>query len=266
MKAPVGRSLAVAATVAIAACAGAVVDAQAAGSGAIRGCVAPGDSGQLYILGPHGGCPLHPAVHLSWSRTGARGERGQRGLTGDTGPAGSQGPPGPQGTTGDTGAQGAPGPTGDSGPAGGVGNPGNAGATGSAGPVGAAGAPGSSGPAGDSGQSGAAGPAGAAGATGAAGNSGIDNYSVQVGAESVTTTVGQGESFIITASCPAGTQLLGGGATSVSQEVDMVSSAPLVSNGQPTDTWTALFKVKGENAQGDTFQIDAVAYCGNIAT
>ena len=97
LKAPVGRSLAVAATVAIAACAGAVVDAQAAGSGAIRGCVAPGDSGQLYILGPHGGCPLHPAVHLSWSRTGARGERGQRGLTGDTGPAGSQGPPGPQG-------------------------------------------------------------------------------------------------------------------------------------------------------------------------
>ena len=266
MKAPVGRSLAVAATVAIAACAGAAVDAQAAGSGAIRGCVAPGDSGQLYILGPHGGCPLHPAVHLSWSRSGARGERGQRGLTGDTGPAGSQGPRGPQGTTGDTGPQGTPGPTGNPGPAGGVGNRGNAGATGSAGAVGAAGAPGSSGPAGDSGQPGAAGPAGAAGATGAAGNSGIDNYSVQVGAESVTTTVGQGESFIITASCPAGTQLLGGGATSVSQEVDMVSSAPLVSNGQPTSTWTALFKVKGENAQGDTFQIDAVAYCGNIAS
>jgi hypothetical protein len=87
---------------------------------------------------------------------------------------------------------------------------------------------------------------------------------------SVTTTVGQGQSFIIAASCPAGTQLLGGGATSVSQEADIVSdiasSAPLVSNGQPTNTWTALFKVDGQNALGDTFQIDVVAYCGNIAS
>ena len=82
----------------------------------------------------------------------------------------------------------------------------------------------------------------------------------------MSTTQGQQDSGTVSASCPDGTQLLGGGATAGSQEADIISSGPGYSSGQTNEVWSALFNVQAANAEGDTFQIYAFAYCGNIGS
>jgi hypothetical protein len=216
----------------------------------------------LHVIAPHQTCPAQPATYLNWSQSGIKGERGLRGLTGDTGPAGSRGPAGPKGATGDQGAKGVAGVAGQTGSTGPAGDVGSIGPTGPQGPTGPTGP---DGPVGATGSQGAPGVQGATGGQGPAGGSGITNYSVQVGSSTMNTTQGVGVSALLSVACPNGTHLLGGGAHAGSQEADLVVSAPLVSSGQPTDTWQALFKVKPENAQGDSFEIDAFAFCGNIA-
>ena len=107
---------------------------------------------------------------------------GPTGPTGPTGPAGATGPMGPQGLQGATGPQGIAGPVGPMGPMG---------------PMGPAGVPGAAGP---------AGPPGATGATGAAGTA----HTQVVSADSEE--LQDGDNFVhITARCPPGEQVTGGG-------------------------------------------------------
>ena len=105
---------------------------------------------------------------------------------GPQGPQGAQGPQGPQGSQGDTGSTGATGPTGPQGPQGVKGDPGVPGATGATGATGAA---------------------GAAGAPGSAGVSGFQIVQASV-------DVGLLSSNNVTATCPSGKVVIGGGAMS----------------------------------------------------
>lgn len=254
------------AAVALVASLGIGASAQAS-SHTIRGCIAPDDNWVLHVIGTHATCPVQPAVYITWSQDGIPGRRGLRGLTGNTGPTGPRGPTGPKGPTGDTGAQGIQGQTGATGAKGALGDTGDTGsigpkgATGDAGPQGATG---QQGPTGSTGAQGATGDQGATGSQGPAGTSGISNYSVQVATGTLSTTVGQSAVETLTATCPNGTQVFGGGASSVSQEAYLRDSQPGYSGGQTSNDWTATWLVKARNAQGDTFSLDVVAYCGNI--
>ena len=149
---------------------------------------------------------------------GPAGPEGPVGPAGAAGPAGPAGPQGPQGLAGADGAVGAQGPAGPQGPAG---------ADGAAGPQGPAGADGAAGPQGPAGADGAAGPQGPAGADGAAGSqgpqgiqgpqgpqgpAGIDGTGVS-GYELVSSVLGPGTTAAksVTATCPGGKVVLGGG-------------------------------------------------------
>lgn len=126
-------------------------------------------------------CPAAPYAIVR-----ARKTRGPVGATGPTGPTGAMGPAGAPGPAGAMGVAGAPGP------------PGRVGAAGVPGPPGVPGLPGAMGAPGSRGPAGATGPAGAA-------------------AELVSVTqdfgrVQSGALIQVVVTCPAGTQVVGGGA------------------------------------------------------
>ena len=120
---------------------------------------------------------------------GAPGSIGPAGVAGLNGLNGSIGPAGPVGPKGDPGAQGLPGSKGDKGDPGILGPTGPAGPTGVAGPIG---------PLGPSGPQGAAGPAG-------------KNATFTIARVSNSTPLNTEETKTISAICPVGKTLMGGG-------------------------------------------------------
>lgn len=129
------------------------------------------------------------------------------------GPAGPQGPQGPQGETGPQGPRGEQGPQGEQGPTG---------------PQGA------TGPAGDTGPQGPAGPAGPAGPPGA---SGLEVVSASTPFNSTTPK-------LIDVTCPAGKQLISGGArlalgNGAAGQVAITDSSPEENSIIDYDTWYA---------------------------
>lgn len=147
-------------------------------------------------------------------KQGIPGVPGANGKDGSPGQPSSQpGPQGPKGEKGAIGSSGSVGSSGPAGPAGAVGATGAAGAAGAIGAVGFAGVQGSEGPQGDVGPKGATGAAGAIGATGPAGPQGIPGVSKPISVQTISAvspndTIPEKQ---ITATCPAGSVLIGGG-------------------------------------------------------
>jgi hypothetical protein len=143
---------------------------------------------------------------------------GQRGTAGAPGDLGPQGAAGPQGS---------PGPQGSAGPAG------PRGLEGPQGPPGPSGPQGDTGPIGDTGQP------------------GISNYhDVSVSAQMTA------RNQTITATCPAGTRVLGGGAAANSERVTFVAS-------QPTADASGWVVEAAADAAGPSIAADAI--CGTVA-
>ena len=118
------------------------------------------------------------------------------------------------------------------------------------GPQGAQGLAGAQGAQGNAGPQGSAGAQGSTGATGVAGTAGISNYQTVT---SSLVTVPNGSSGSARASCPAGTNVLGGGGiTDVSNNVDLEDSY------NPSSTqWLVVF----QNNSGSSADIFASAIC-----
>jgi len=154
--------------------------------------------------------------------TGAQGPKGDKGDKGDTGAQGVQGTQGPQGERGAVGLQG---PKGDTGAIGPQGTEGPQGPQGPAGTQGSAGPQGAAGPTGPQGAQGSIGPIGPAGPQGAPGISGYERIYGDTG----TLQMNVGVSSFVTAVCPAGKRVVGGGhelASSSSQQLSVTMSAP----------------------------------------
>jgi hypothetical protein len=107
------------------------------------GCLTPGGTLQQIVVSPdeEPDCPGNQTL-ISWNELGPpgpqglqgeQGEQGEPGDTGATGPTGPQGEQGPAGPEGPQGAQGEKGDTGDTGPEGPQGDPGQDGAPGAPG-------------------------------------------------------------------------------------------------------------------------------------
>lgn len=230
---------------------------QAASSGVVHACISPVDDFEVHIVTGHQACPLPQSTRISWNERGQRGERGLRGLTGKTGAVGAAGPPGPKGDAGPQGTQGIQGDTGA------TGSQGPQGLTGPQGPVGPQGATGPQGLRGLTGATGAQGPQGPAGATGPPGSPGASGYEVVTATKTMSSVVGATSQDFVDATCPNGKHLIGGGGSAGSQEADMTASGPLLSGGQTFDIWDVEFIVTSTDAQGDSFPINAFAYCAN---
>jgi hypothetical protein len=161
---------------------------------------------------------------VTWNRRGQRGSTGPAGVQGETGPQGAQGPQGPQGLQGATGEQGATGATGATGPQGAQGIPGDPGLQGDPGPAG----------------------------------------SQLIAGTPVTSAANAARNTIITATatCSAGTVVIGGGAnvtTTATQKerAQLVSSYP-----SATDAWTAVGVVAiAALGTGNTMTVTAWVLC-----
>ena len=207
----------------------------------------PGPTGPTGPTGPAGG-PTGPT-----GPTGATGPAGPQGVAGPTGPTGPAGVAGPAGATGPAGPQGVAGPTGPTGPAG-IAGP--AGATGPAGPQGIAGptgATGATGPAGPSGTgpTGPIGPMGPTGPTGPAGPAGGIGGLQYVWAASASNTLSKD----VTASCPSGANVLGGGFNIIGTD------EPLVLQSSP-DGQTG-WRARTTNTHGNGFVLKVYAICAS---
>ena len=199
-------------------------------------------------------------------------------LQGTQGPAGPQGPPGPKGDKGDTGekgekgdtgAQGARGERGETGLQGPKGDPGATGpqgVEGPQGPQGPTGSPGSQGPQGiqgPAGLQGAQGPIGPIGPAGPQGAPGISGYERVVG-ESATLSLNPGVSSFVTAVCPTGKRVIGGGhelASSSSQQLGVTMSAPFEST--VISGWRVNFR-NSLNAALTNVQVRAFVVCAIV--
>ena len=156
---------------------------------------------------------------------GAAGPTGSQGPKGDKGDTGAQGVQGTQGPQGERGAVGLQGPKGDTGAIGPQGSEGPQGPQGPAGTQGSAGPQGAAGPTGPQGAQGSIGPIGPAGPQGAPGISGYERIYGDTG----TLQMNVGVSSFVTAVCPAGKRVVGGGhelASSSSQQLSVTMSAP----------------------------------------
>jgi Collagen triple helix repeat (20 copies) len=171
-----------------------------------------------------------------------------------------KGLPGPIGRVGPRGAVGVPGPQGAAGPQGVQGERGATGATGTTGATGVTGAMGPPGPSGPAGAAGAIGPQGPPGAQGPAGPTG----SQLVAGTPVTSPANAARNSLLTAtaSCPAGTVVLGGGGvvttTSAQKErVHLTASYPT-----STTTWSATGVVGiAALGAGQTMTVTAFVLC-----
>jgi collagen triple helix repeat protein len=210
---------------------GAGVSSSAESATVLRLCYETGGTpdtrGDLKVR-PRAGCRkgTRPAT---WKVTGARGPAGSRGAVG---PMGAIGPAGGQGPRGETGTAGPFGPAGSQGPAG---------PAGAQGPSGADGAPGPTGPQGPPGPS----------------------DSQVTAAVSATTPVSAplGTVATATATCPAGTKILGGGIQiSVSVAVQQSRVATRESYPSAADAWTGSIVITSALV-GATATINTYAVC-----
>lgn len=172
---------------------GAAVASIPAPNGVFTGCYETKD-GELRVIDTEAGQKCkNKEKTLTWNQTGPAGAPGLPGAVGPVGPTG------PQGDKGEPGAQGAPGPIGPQGVQGEPGSIGPAGLPGATGPQGVQGEPGAVGP---------IGPAGVPGPQGVPGAPGLSGYEI-VSSDSAF------DSFaikVLSADCPAGKVVLGGGA------------------------------------------------------
>lgn len=149
---------------------------------------------------------------------------GPQGLQGPAGEPGPQGPPGEQGLQGPQGLQGEPGPQGP---------------------------PGEQGPQGIQGEPGKTGPMGPQGPEGPPG---ISGYEVVVVQQSTTSS-----SFMLSADCPAGKRLLGGGAGLVGYQGGMnPNDFRLMQSMQTSDTRWSVWAMFGTSGLEWSLQIRAV--------
>jgi hypothetical protein len=257
-------ALVVAVMALVAALGGGFAYAQGGGGGAARltqACVENGT--QILRLTRVNRCP--PGSHLiSWGERGEQGPAGAPGPTGAGGPIGVQGPTGaagPIGPHGAAGAAGAAGANGEVGPAGAIGPAGPQGDAGAQGGVGPTGPKGSTGPAGPTGPTGQTGATGAIGPAGAAGISGLQKVSNSL---TISTDEGATSQPFVVATCPAGKELIGGGAYANNQEALLTSSSPeYFEETVFNESWVAYFIVPSTFAQNATVTITAIGYCAN---
>ncbi|MCY7304009.1 MAG: collagen-like protein [Thermoleophilia bacterium] len=224
------------------------------GAAGDRGTAGPvGTHGSEGAAGPSGeqrqsGQPGAPGGDGADGQPGQSGRAGASGTDGADGSVGPQGPAGPQGTNG---LQGTPGPQG---PAGADGATGPSGATGPAGPSGA------SGPAGSQGQDGATGAQGPAGPQGLPGL--LGGYQIVTGTPVTATDPDKKLMIDATATCPGGTQVIGGGATITTtaseNQVTVTASYPTSSS-----TWTARGQTHKDVSGGETVTVTAYAICAS---
>jgi hypothetical protein len=200
---------------------------------------------------------------------GPKGDTGAVGPKGDTGAAGSKGDTGAAGPKGDAGVAGPVGPQGEVGPAGPIGPTGAVGPQGEVGPAGATGAvgpkgdTGATGPKGDTGPTGAAGlqgpmgPQGLMGPLGPQGLPGVGGYYIASTAPTTVTLLTANTTTTLTATCPAGKNVIGGGYESsllnfVLHPVAMFPVAP--------DSWRVTLRLSGTNS-AVTFTFRVYAIC-----
>jgi hypothetical protein len=191
---------------------------------------------------------------------GVPGPAGPKGDKGDTGAQGAQGLQGPKGDKGDVGPQGIQGLKGDTGAAGPQGLEGPQGPQGLAGPQGSPGPQGVAGPAGGQGPQGAMGPIGPSGPQG---SPGISGYERVVG-DSGTLSMNPGVSSFVTAVCPTGKRVLGGGhelASSSSQQLGVTMSAAFEST--VLAGWRVNFR-NSLNTALTNVQVRAYVICGIV--
>jgi hypothetical protein len=186
--------------------------------------------------------------------TGAVGPKGDTGAAGPTGEAGAAGPAGPKGDTGAVGPQGEVGPMGPTGLAGAAGPQGEAGPVGPMGPAGAVGPQGAMGPKGDTGATGAQGPMGLMGPLGPQGLPGVSGYQI-VSTPITSVSINGNSTTTLTATCPAGKNVIGGGYESstgafVLHPVAMFPSA--------ADAWRVTLRLSQTTAMTFTFRVYAI--------
>ena len=184
-------------------------------------------------------------IQLTPGPTGPSGPTGPTGATGLTGAKGDQGDQGIQGLIGATGLTGAKGDQGDQG------IQGLTGETGSTGP--ASTVPGPTGPTGATGSSGPSGP------TGPTGADGVSGWQLIPG----TPSADNEEAKTVTATCPAGKNVVGGGflTLAVTNPDEIVITANYPSS--PT-VWTVSGTLDQPGGGDDSFALQAFAICVTV--
>ena len=184
-------------------------------------------------------------IQLTPGPTGPSGPSGPTGATGLTGAKGDQGDQGIQGLIGATGLTGAKGDQGDQG------IQGLTGETGSTGP--ASTVPGPTGPTGATGSSGPSGP------TGPTGADGVSGWQLIPG----TPSADNEEAKTVTATCPAGKNVVGGGflTLAVTNPDEIVITANYPSS--PT-VWTVSGTLDQPGGGDDSFALQAFAICVTV--
>lgn len=184
---------------------------------------------------------------------GDKGQTGDKGPTGDKGETGDQGPTGPAGPQGPVGAMGPEGPVGPMGPAGLQGPKGDTGAQGLPGEPGQDGAQGPQGP---QGVNGLPGTNGQNGDPGPAGANGVSGWEIVEG----TPSSDDESDRTVTASCPTGKSVIGGGFTtsdeSEKSEVVIYKSYPASSS-----VWSVSGKVDSTSSGDQSYRLKAYAIC-----
>ncbi len=145
-----------------------------------------------------------------------------------------------------------------SGPQGQRGEPGAAADAGAAGAAGAAGPAGGVGPAGPAGGIGPAGPAGSAGGIGPAGPAGVTGYLRVAGTASAFDTV---DPKTVTAVCPGGRVVVGGGYKLVAATGNVGSVTPTQNQATSDTEWTVTGDSDGVVAD---FSVQAFAICASV--
>jgi hypothetical protein len=207
----------------------------------------------IFALGITAGCSVTPPLYCP-DRELTRGEMAVFLIkTLDLVPAGSTGPAGPPGPAGAAGPAGPTGPTGANGPGGPVGP------TGPQGPAGAAGVAGPAGPTGPQGPTGATGPDGPVGPTGPQGPAGPAIAGLEI--VSASSVIDDTNPKTVTATCPTGKILLGGGAQ-ITNSAGNNNIALFASYPSATDTWTGTGVATDPNV--GTWSLSAHAICAVV--
>ena len=205
-------------------------------------------------------------IQLTPGPTGPSGPSGPTGATGLTGAKGDQGDQGIQGLIGATGLTGAKGDQGDQGIQGLIGATGLTGAKGDQGIQGIqglTGETGSTGPAstvpGPTGPTGATGSSGPSGPTGPTGADGVSGWQLIPG----TPSADNEEAKTVTATCPAGKNVVGGGflTLAVTNPDEIVITANYPSS--PT-VWTVSGTLDQPGGGDDSFALQAFAICVTV--
>jgi len=202
-------------------------------------------------------------IGRNWSYRGVEEESDEHLVTiGAVGPQGEQGEKGKQGEKGDPGVPGAAGAKGDKGDpgvpgaAGAKGDKGDTGSMGAKGDKGDPGVPGAAGAKGDKGDTGSMGATGTAGLPGPPGASGISGW--EIVKESGSVSVGANQRESMTAKCPTGKKVLGGGCE-VSSDNLVFPQASMTFDGK---SWFCSAENRGSSSQSAFIVVRAI--CANI--